>query len=56
MLHKIGAVSLNPDQLIKAQKYIKWAGSAINYDDIPTAVGNLQKALHLLTTGQDSFI
>ncbi|KAK0086172.1 hypothetical protein PV325_003635 [Microctonus aethiopoides] len=48
-----GSVSLNPDQMQKAQKYIKWAGSAINYDDIPTAVNNLQKALHLLTTGED---
>ncbi|CAD6230203.1 GSCOCG00012156001-RA-CDS [Cotesia congregata] len=46
--------SLSADQLLKAQKYIKWAGSAINYDDIPTAVENLQKALCLITTGQDS--
>ncbi|XP_057328727.1 vacuolar protein sorting-associated protein VTA1 homolog [Microplitis mediator] len=46
-------VSLNADQILKAQKYIKWAGSAINYDDISTAVENLQKALCLLTTGKD---
>lgn len=52
-MHITGSVSLNPDQMQKAQKYIKWAGSAINYDDIPTAVNNLQKALHLLTTGED---
>ncbi|KAF7997616.1 hypothetical protein HCN44_006187 [Aphidius gifuensis] len=49
-----GNVNLDAEQMNKAQKYIKWAGSAINYDDIPTAVDNLRKALHLLTTGQDS--
>ncbi|XP_016839561.1 vacuolar protein sorting-associated protein VTA1 homolog isoform X5 [Nasonia vitripennis] len=37
----------------KAQKYIKWAGSSLNYDDVPTAILNLKKALHLLTTGED---
>ncbi|OAD57058.1 Vacuolar protein sorting-associated protein VTA1 like protein [Eufriesea mexicana] len=41
------------EQISKAQKFIKWAGSALNYDDVPTAVLNLQKALHLLTTGQE---
>lgn len=46
--------SLSADQLLKAQKYIKWAGNAINYDDIPTTIENLQKALCLITTGQDS--
>ncbi|XP_046391858.1 vacuolar protein sorting-associated protein VTA1 homolog [Ischnura elegans] len=45
--------SLNPEQIGKAQKYCKWASSALNYDDIPTAIGNLQKALRLLQTGQD---
>ncbi|XP_015600415.1 vacuolar protein sorting-associated protein VTA1 homolog isoform X2 [Cephus cinctus] len=48
-----GGVTLDMEELGKAQKYIKWAGSALNYDDVPTAVLNLQKALHLLTTGQD---
>ncbi|XP_076233271.1 vesicle trafficking 1 [Calliopsis andreniformis] len=48
-----GGVELSLDQMNKAQKYIKWAGSALNYDDISTAVSNLQKALHLLTTGQE---
>lgn len=46
--------SLTPDQLVKAQKYCKWAGSALNYDDIKTAIENLQKGLRLLQTGQDS--
>lgn len=41
------------EQINKAQKFIKWSGSALNYDDVPTAVLNLRKALHLLTTGQE---
>ncbi|XP_059472014.1 vacuolar protein sorting-associated protein VTA1 homolog [Neocloeon triangulifer] len=45
--------SLNPDQITKAQKYCKWAASALNYDDIPTAISNLEKGLVLLKTGQD---
>jgi len=48
-----GGVKLNAEQMTKAQKYCKWAGSALNYDDIPTAIANLQKALKLLQTGQD---
>lgn len=49
-----GDVTLTPDQITKAQKYCKWAGSALNYDDISTAIENLQKALRLLKTGQDA--
>lgn len=45
---------LTPEQMMKAQKYTKYAGSALTYDDVPTAIENLQKALRLLTTGQDS--
>ncbi|PSN54559.1 Vacuolar protein sorting-associated protein VTA1 [Blattella germanica] len=48
-----GGVKLTPEQITKAQKYCKWAGSALNYDDVSTAVTNLQKALRLLQTGQD---
>ncbi|GAB0095053.1 VTA1 [Sergentomyia squamirostris] len=48
-----GDITLTPDQVTKAQKYCKWAGSALNYDDISTAIENLQKALRLLKTGQD---
>lgn len=44
----------SPEMLIKAQKYTKFAQSALTYDDVPTAIDNLQKALKLLTTGQDS--
>ncbi|XP_014610111.1 PREDICTED: vacuolar protein sorting-associated protein VTA1 homolog [Polistes canadensis] len=48
-----GGIDLSTEQITKAQKYIKWAGSALNYDDVPTSVLNLLKAVHLLTTGQD---
>ncbi|XP_043480039.1 vacuolar protein sorting-associated protein VTA1 homolog isoform X2 [Leptopilina heterotoma] len=52
-LKTAGGVALSVEQTTKAQKLIKWAGSALNYDDVPTTVLNLQKALHLLTTGQE---
>lgn len=48
-----GSAVLKPEQTIKAQKYCKWAGSALNYDDVPSAIENLQKALRLLQTGKD---
>lgn len=48
-----GSVTLTPEQLVKAQKYCKWAGSAITYEDIKSAVENLQKGLHLLQFGQE---
>jgi len=38
----------------KAAKYCKYAGSALAYDDVSTAVENLQKALLILQTGQES--
>lgn len=47
------AVSLTADQMTKAQKYCKWAGSALNYDDVKTAITNLTNALQLLQTGHD---
>lgn len=46
--------TLDPEKIQKAQKYCKWATSALNYDDIKTAIDNLQKALTLLQTGRDS--
>lgn len=49
-----GPVPLGIEQTMKAQKYCKWAGSALNFDDIPGAIVNLEKALRLLKTGQDS--
>jgi len=47
------AANLGPGQMEKAQKYCKFAGSALNYDDVNTAIENLQKALHLLQTGEE---
>jgi vacuolar protein sorting-associated protein VTA1 len=38
----------------KAQKYCKFAVSALDYDDSSTAIINLTKALTLLKTGKDS--
>jgi len=48
-----GPVPLGVDQISKAQKYCKWAGSALNFDDVPTAITNLENALTLLKTGRD---
>lgn len=49
----IAGVQITPDQMITAQKYCKYAGSALNYDDVKTAIENLQKALKLLSTGSE---
>lgn len=46
-------ISVGPEQIEKAQKYCKYAGSALNYDDVKSAVDNLQKALHLLQFGKE---
>ncbi|KAL1416125.1 hypothetical protein MTO96_006396 [Rhipicephalus appendiculatus] len=46
-------VALNTEDFMKAQKYCKFAGSALQYEDVPTAIENLQKALRLLTTGSE---
>lgn len=46
--------SISPEQIAKAQKYCKYVASALNYDDVPTAIENLQKCLKLLQTGEDS--
>ena len=48
------SVSLTPDMTSKAQKYCKFAVSALDYDDSSTAILNLNKALKLLQTGEDS--
>ncbi|XP_047986205.1 vacuolar protein sorting-associated protein VTA1 homolog [Leguminivora glycinivorella] len=47
------AARLTPDQIAKAQKYCKWASSALNYEDTKTAIANLKNALELLQTGRD---
>lgn len=48
-----GDVRLTPDDFARAQKYCKFAGSALQYEDVGTAIQNLQKALKLLTTGKE---
>ncbi|XP_049446145.1 vacuolar protein sorting-associated protein VTA1 homolog isoform X3 [Epinephelus fuscoguttatus] len=48
-----GGVHLSPEDFTKAQKYCKYAGSALQYEDVTTAIQNLQKALKLLTTGKE---
>uniref|UniRef100_A0A667YJB1 Vacuolar protein sorting-associated protein VTA1 homolog n=1 Tax=Myripristis murdjan TaxID=586833 RepID=A0A667YJB1_9TELE len=48
-----GNVHLTPEDYTKAQKYCKYAGSALQYEDVTTAIQNLQKALKLLTTGKE---
>ncbi|TRY98123.1 hypothetical protein DNTS_028484 [Danionella cerebrum] len=48
-----GDVRLTPEDFTRAQKYCKYAGSALQYEDVSTAVQNLQKALKLLTTGKE---
>uniref|UniRef100_A0A8P4KJD6 Vacuolar protein sorting-associated protein VTA1 homolog n=1 Tax=Dicentrarchus labrax TaxID=13489 RepID=A0A8P4KJD6_DICLA len=48
-----GNVNLSQEDFTKAQKYCKYAGSALQYEDVGTAIQNLQKALKLLTTGKE---
>lgn len=48
-----GEICLTPEDFARAQKYCKYAGSALQYEDVNTAVQNLQKALKLLTTGRE---
>ncbi|CAG8607556.1 18808_t:CDS:2 [Dentiscutata erythropus] len=39
---------IDPNIVATAQKHCKWAISALNYNDIPTAVENMHKALAML--------
>ncbi|NP_001085143.1 uncharacterized protein LOC432221 [Xenopus laevis] len=48
-----GDVRLTPEDFARAQKLCKYAGSALQYEDVNTAVQNLQKALKLLTIGRE---
>ncbi|XP_030054363.1 vacuolar protein sorting-associated protein VTA1 homolog [Microcaecilia unicolor] len=48
-----GDLLLTPEDFARAQKFCKYAGSALQYEDVGTAVVNLQKALKLLTTGRE---
>jgi len=48
-----GAVKMGPEQVAQAQKYCKFASSALDYDDCEGAIDFMSKALHLLKTGKD---
>ncbi|CAG8566929.1 10319_t:CDS:2 [Dentiscutata heterogama] len=39
---------IDPNIVATAQKHCKWAISALNYNDIPTAIENMRKALAML--------
>ncbi|XP_064541683.1 vacuolar protein sorting-associated protein VTA1 homolog [Drosophila montana] len=49
----VAGVQITAEQMITAQKYCKYAGSSLNYDDVKSAVEYLQKALKLLSTGSE---
>lgn len=51
-LHAIDGAPLNLEDVAKSQKFCKYATSALQFYDIPTAVANLEKALKILSTGQ----
>jgi len=44
--------SISPELMAKAQKYAKYATSALNYDDVSTAITNLEECLRILKTGK----
>jgi len=46
-------VKLSVEQISKAQKLCKYAVSSLDYDDLESAILNLNKALHLCQTGQE---
>lgn len=48
----INGQPLSVQDLVQGQKYCKFATSALQYDDVETAVANLEKALKLLKTGE----
>lgn len=52
-LAAMNGIRISQDDILKAQKYSKWASSALDYEDVKTAVGNLQKALNILTRGRE---
>ncbi|XP_063954191.1 vacuolar protein sorting-associated protein VTA1 homolog isoform X3 [Lytechinus pictus] len=47
------ACEVSPAVSDKAQKFCKFAVSALQYDDVITAIENLEKALRLLQTGKE---
>ena len=53
LAQQVEGMTLTPDQTTKAQKYCKYAISALDYDDLNTARLNLTKALNLINTGRE---
>jgi len=53
LAQQVEGMTLTPDQTTKAQKYCKYAISALDYDDLNTARLNLTKALNLVNTGRE---
>ncbi|MCL4142874.1 UNVERIFIED_CONTAM: hypothetical protein GTU68_053971 [Idotea baltica] len=47
-------VNLTPELYAKAQKFCKYAISSLDYEDSPTAIDYITKALNILTTGKES--
>lgn len=43
---------ISPEAMVKAQKLCKFASSALQYEDVPTAIKNLEECLSLLKNGQ----
>jgi len=52
-IQSTGGAKLSLEQITKAQKFCKYAISSLDYEDIETAILNLNKALHLCRTGQE---
>lgn len=43
-----GAYNTDDEAVLAAQKHAKWAISALNFEDVPTAVKELRGALRML--------
>lgn len=50
-LTALNGAKLTVDHVLRAQKFCKWASSALDYEDISTAAQNLEKALNILHRG-----
>ncbi|XP_023016545.1 vesicle trafficking 1 [Leptinotarsa decemlineata] len=48
-----GQFTPSPEQIQKAQKFCKFATSALNYDDVKNALDYLHKAMNLLEQGKE---
>ena len=45
--------NISPTLMAKAQKHCKHATSALQYDDVKTAIQNLEECLKILKTGKE---